>query len=207
MVNVVGTFLLGVLVLLKLRETSERFGRANLTFVGSMIHIFAKQGDLVVKQRERVLERLSEEGMGMEGRYFLSKLLVHLCARAMVERVGAVKEGDKRKGEGEREGCVVVNTVNPGWCKTALLRHDDGGLGGRTGLRMIGRTVEEGSRTLVHAVTAGKETHGTCLSECRVKSLGSWARSEEGKRAGERVWKEVVERIEQLSLGATVGLD
>jgi hypothetical protein len=33
----------------------------------------------------------------------------------------------------------------------------------------LGRTAEEGSRTLLHGALGGQETHGKYLSECEVK--------------------------------------
>ena len=71
------------------------------------------------------------------------------------------------------------------------------------GLRLIGRTAEEGSRTLVHAAAAGEESHGKYLSECRVKPESSFVRSEEGKVVEEWVWKELVWILEGIRPGVT----
>ena len=68
---------------------------------------------------------------------------------------------------------------------------------------MIGRTAEAGSRTLVHGVTAGLETHGQYLSECLVKTESSFVRSQGGDRVQKRLWKELCEIIETMSPGAT----
>lgn len=34
--------------------------------------------------------------------------------------------------------------------------------------KLLGRTAEDGSRTLLHAVVAGKETHGLFLDSCEI---------------------------------------
>jgi hypothetical protein len=34
---------------------------------------------------------------------------------------------------------------------------------------LVGRTAEQGSRTLIHAAVAGEESHGKFLSECEIK--------------------------------------
>jgi hypothetical protein len=34
---------------------------------------------------------------------------------------------------------------------------------------LVGRTAEQGSRTLLHAAVAGKESHGTYVSECEIR--------------------------------------
>jgi NAD(P)-dependent dehydrogenase (short-subunit alcohol dehydrogenase family) len=69
-VNVVSTFLLGILLLPKLRESSKKLGKpAVLTFVGSFVHYLTKfpEGDA-----ERILEGLAkEEGARMVDRYAL----------------------------------------------------------------------------------------------------------------------------------------
>src|SRR4051794_33470942 len=66
---------------------------------------------------------------------------------------------------------VVINYLNPGLCTTELSRHV--GLGMRLlvgGMRLLlARTAEEGSRTLLHAAMAGKESHGKFVSGCVVK--------------------------------------
>ncbi|KAL9630614.1 MAG: hypothetical protein Q9164_006329, partial [Protoblastenia rupestris] len=49
---------------------------------------------------------------------------------------------------------IILNTVNPGLCYTDLTRS---------------ATAEEGSRTLVHAVSTGKESHGIFISMCSLK--------------------------------------
>jgi retinol dehydrogenase-12 len=47
--------------------------------------------------------------------------------------------------------------------------------------RRIGRTSEEGARTLVHSIVAGEESHGMYTSECVVKPESVWMRSSEGE--------------------------
>jgi NAD(P)-dependent dehydrogenase (short-subunit alcohol dehydrogenase family) len=66
---------------------------------------------------------------------------------------------------------VVMNTVSPGLCNTDLDRNAP--LMFRLNLwfmRMVmGRTAEMGSRTLLHALFAGKESHGEYLRSCEIK--------------------------------------
>jgi NAD(P)-dependent dehydrogenase (short-subunit alcohol dehydrogenase family) len=69
-VNVVSTFLLGILLLPKLRESSKKLGKpAVLTFVGSFVHYMTTfpEGDA-----ENILQGLAkEEGARMTDRYVL----------------------------------------------------------------------------------------------------------------------------------------
>jgi hypothetical protein len=63
---------------------------------------------------------------------------------------------------------VVINYVNPGLCKTELSRNAGEEAKQRIAARIasVGRTAEEGSRTLLHGMFGGEETHGKYLSEC-----------------------------------------
>lgn len=65
---------------------------------------------------------------------------------------------------------VIVNLVCPGLCVTSLGRHV--GPEHRNQLReqheKYGRTAEDGSRTLLHGVVAGGETHGLLLHSCEI---------------------------------------
>ena len=91
-----------------------------------------------------------------------------------------------------------MNLVNPGWCDTELSRHKGKPLMERINAVIFMRTAEQGGRTLVHAVTAGKETNGEYLSECVVKSQSGFVRSERGEEVRKRVWKELVARLQGI---------
>lgn len=66
---------------------------------------------------------------------------------------------------------VIINMVAPGLCSTGLARDT------RTWTRtwigalrsMMARTAEEGSRTMLHGIVAGDESHGKFLSGCKIK--------------------------------------
>jgi hypothetical protein len=66
---------------------------------------------------------------------------------------------------------VVINYVNPGLCYSELTRHVNENVRARIETMRVehGRTTEMGSRTLLHSVVGGPDTHGTYLSECEVK--------------------------------------
>lgn len=66
---------------------------------------------------------------------------------------------------------VVINYLSPGLCSTTLDRHST--LTARTLLGvakfLMGRTAEMGSRTLLGAVCAGKESHGKFMgNDCKI---------------------------------------
>ena len=63
----------------------------------------------------------------------------------------------------------------------------------------MGWTAEKGSRAYVHAIVAGKESHGKYLSECQVKQESQFVRSERGRHIQEKVWKDLVSRFGKIS--------
>jgi retinol dehydrogenase-12 len=158
------------------------------------MHIFAKHKQLSEPAAGQIFNSLNDKATAdMEGRYYLSKLMEQLAARQLAL--------DLSRSLANGRGSVICNCVNPGWCKTELFRTNDGGLGGRIGLKMVGRSAESGGRTIVHAVVAGEETHGKYLSECHVKPEGSWVLSDEGAHVEKRLWAELVDILEGIRPG------
>lgn len=92
-------------------------------------------------------------------RYALSKLVQMYLVRELAAICPVEKTG------------VTINYIAPGLVST--------GLGSDTSsmtktmvavLRaMFARTAEEGSRTILHGVVAGRESHGKMLSGCKIK--------------------------------------
>lgn len=192
-VNVISTILLACLALPKLKSTASiTEERAHLSFTGSVVQCFADPAPLL-PQNGGIFRTLTEQGPStMSGRYFLSKLILQLAFQELAER-------STDKG-------VIINIVNPGWCKTELFRQDDGGVFARNLLRLIGWSPEEGARTLVSAIANGRETHGKYLSECKIKRASSFARSLEGIPTQRRVWANIVDVLEVARPGIMEGL-
>jgi NAD(P)-dependent dehydrogenase (short-subunit alcohol dehydrogenase family) len=65
---------------------------------------------------------------------------------------------------------VVINAVSPGLSVTGLARSAPPEFQKIMAGRAVdhGRTAEEGSRTLLHAALAGKESHGRYLESCEI---------------------------------------
>ncbi|KAF5004846.1 hypothetical protein FDECE_8690 [Fusarium decemcellulare] len=63
----------------------------------------------------------------------------------------------------------------------------------------LGRTAEQGSRTLLHAAFAGQESHGAYLSDCQIKehTMPSWITNEDGKKTQQRLWNDLVETLDK----------
>lgn len=72
---------------------------------------------------------------------------------------------------------------------------------------LFARTTEYGSRTLVHAVSQGRETHGKHLSSCVVAERGGVVTAADGKEVQERVWREITKKLERIKPGILQGLE
>lgn len=66
---------------------------------------------------------------------------------------------------------VTINTVNPGLCYTDLTRSATGStyVFMKVLRWLLAWTAEEGSRTLIDAVTKGPDSHGIFISMCKIK--------------------------------------
>ena len=206
-VNVVSTFLLAKLILPKLQETAKVKGTTgHLVFVGSMIHLFAKTQQIEECPNGKLFRTLSDPAkadmVDMADRYYLSKLLLMFGVRdlAALHPLPAASSLEGRRSAG---GAVVINDVNPGWCKTELFRNEDLKLVVRFMLRIIGRTGEVGARTLVLASSAGRGSHGKYLSEGVVKPERNFVNSEAGREVQEKFARELEGLLERIENDAT----
>jgi retinol dehydrogenase-12 len=100
---------------------------------------------------------------------------------------------------------VILNTLTPGFCYSELMRHAVFPLNvlGWVGKRLIGRSTEMGSRTLVAAASAGEESHGCYMTDCLVREPSRWVRSETGKETQQKVYKELLMILEDIQPGVT----
>ncbi|KAF2634563.1 putative short-chain dehydrogenase [Massarina eburnea CBS 473.64] len=196
-VNVINTFLLALLLFPKLRETAERFKTTpHLTVVTSELHhqtIIPERKAVKEGKHTNLLDALNDKKVASRGgRYPVSKLMQLLCVRELVATL---------KAKGDTSG-VVVNCVNPGFCHSSLTR-DFAPIAYIGKILMRARSTEVGSRTLVHAASAGMESQGEYLSNCQVARVADWVKTEEGREWQGRVWEEVLGRLEGISPGVS----
>lgn len=71
---------------------------------------------------------------------------------------------------------------------------------------IFARSTEQGSRTLVHAASAGAETHGQYMSNCKVSPTAPLVTSAVGYQAQNRVWAELSQKLEGIKPGITSNL-
>ncbi|KAL2046859.1 hypothetical protein N7G274_000877 [Stereocaulon virgatum] len=93
------------------------------------------------------------------------------------------------------EAKVIVTSCCPGLCASDLSRGVPWYLIWAAWLffKIFGRTTEEGSRTLVSACSHGEEAQGGYWKDDELRRPGEMVTSKEGRRAGEQVWREVVD--------------
>jgi retinol dehydrogenase-12 len=189
-INVVSTFYMVMSIWQKLQETAEKYSvDTRLSVVGSLIHCMAPEAQLDVSEDVEILEALSDRDTAdMTSRYPLSKLIVHQVFASMADHGPAQPYAHR----------VIFNLVNPGWCSTELGRAKVQGTFERICFQMIGRTSEDGGRTLAHAVTAGRESDRQYLSECVVKPQSEYVRSEKGEQIGMRLLGEITRRVQAI---------
>nr|XP_023908628.1 short chain dehydrogenase sol3-like [Quercus suber] len=192
-VNVVSTFLLALLIIPKLRADGRKFGFTPvLTIVSSEVHEFTpfKEG-----QQPQIFDYLNDEKTAdMSNRYLVSKLLEVFACRQITQEHSV-----------EQLGCIL-DFVNPGWCHSELMREMDSAAIDFV-KRVMCRTTDEGSRTLVDAaVSHGPEVHGKYLSNQRVTPVAPLVTRKGGAELQKRVWDELAQKLEQIQPGVLQNL-
>jgi len=193
-VNVLSPALLSLLLLpnFHLASSSPKppsTPRPHLTFVSSGLHTMAKFPERKLGPGE-ILPALNNRAQySQSDRYSVSKTIGLLWMRELARRV--------------QSSDIVINAVNPGFCKTGLMRNTSGVMYylSRVAQFLLGREVEDGARCLVDAaIIKGPETHGLYLSEMQVKAESDLVRSAEGKELEGRLWEEIVALLGQHGL-------
>ncbi|KKY38758.1 putative short chain dehydrogenase [Diaporthe ampelina] len=98
---------------------------------------------------------------------------------------------------------VILNTLNPGFCRTALFRDNKfpASIFLAFTSRLIGRSAEAGSRVIVDAAAAGPETHGKWLDTFEIREPSEYVRSEEGQKMQRRLYDELMAVLDRAEPG------
>ncbi|KAK5053726.1 hypothetical protein LTR84_001687 [Exophiala bonariae] len=185
-VNVLGTLLLGILLFPVLVESGKQFGIApRLVFTASEASwTVKKEWEEIQDAPLKKLDEQTGDAQQMLRRYALSKLIQTLTIRHLASVLPVAQTG------------VIINYVNPGVCKTELSRNYKGDYRSFADycFSEYGRTAEMGSRTILHGVVAGKDSHGCYLSACEIREqeVPGWVTDEEGQKGQNRVWDDVI---------------
>lgn len=205
MVNVVGTFLLAILIVPILRKSATEHQMSappRISIVGSAVHFFAKY-ELLLQASvsgEGILSYLSDEnrwhGKIGEDRYYLSKGMVQMLVRQLARRIN-----DSAEKSGKPT--VIVNAASPGYCRTNLF-NESASVASRMGLKLIGRDADVGARAMVIGAIGqdgGDKSHGGYMSEGKVRDYSSWLETEQGDEIARKLWDEVAEVVETVQPG------
>ncbi|CAJ2507070.1 Uu.00g082560.m01.CDS01 [Anthostomella pinea] len=190
-VNVISTMLMGLLLLPVLRRTAMRFNTVpHLTFVASGGHYYTDLEE--VRDAASIFDELRRD-RDMKSRYMVSKMLLLLAVRQL-----ATETNTSGKPQ------VVINMLNPGFCRTELWRNTPAAF--RWIVDLVGltaRSSEMGSRTLFSAAVAGEETHGRYMSNCVLSDESPWARSPQGYEVQGRVSAELKAIVDGVDPGVS----
>lgn len=106
----------------------------------------------------------------------------------------------------EQPPSIIVNSITPGLCHSDIARDLKGfGAAAFSFVKLlIARSTEHGSRTLVHASSAGIESHGQFLYDCQIKLPSQFRnnllKGEKGSDLQEQLYKEVMAKISSLRI-------
>lgn len=131
----------------------------------------------------------------MSDRYNVSKMLEVLACREIATQHPV------------KQLRVTLNFVNPGFCRSELLREMSGNPAVKLMVAVLARTTEVGSRTLVHAGYAGPETHGKYMSDCRITDCAKLVEGKGGAEVQRKVWGELERKLNEIEPGVTRNLD
>jgi NAD(P)-dependent dehydrogenase (short-subunit alcohol dehydrogenase family) len=155
-VNVINTFLLFFLLLPAMRQSEQQTGNAcRFVIPNSALHYIAPLNEL---NANNIFDRLNDEKQAaMGGRYPLSKLLALYATREIANRT-----------KSSNKGKFIINTPNPSYCKSDLGK-ENASAGSNVAEKILARSTEEGSRTLVHGLLTDEASNGQYLTNCHVQ--------------------------------------
>ena len=195
-VNVVSTLLLVLLLVPVLKGMATKHGiRPTLSVTTSGVHAHTS---LPQKSAPKggILEAVNDKTMAekhWDEQYPISKLLEVFAVRHIAERNSAT------------ELPITINLVDPGLCQSELGRHYPSW--GFFFIKLVlARSTEVGSRTLMHAGSAGKASHGQYLEDCEISEPTAWVSAAEGKEVQERIWDELKVKMERICPGVTTNV-
>ncbi|KAL6866728.1 NAD(P)-binding protein [Trichoderma novae-zelandiae] len=195
-VNFISNYLLAFMALPHMQATAKAHGiTPRLVVVGSMGAFFA--GESIKKfPPKNILDDLNDKAKwesDFTNRYTVTKLLEHMAARQLAALRPVPELG------------VIVNVVDPGFCKTGLNKELSLWTRAKAWFAKLalGRSAEMGSRTLVHAVKAGEESHGKYLTSCEIREdhIPEWVTDEAGQAIQKQIWDELLGKLDAIEPG------
>ncbi|KAF9447064.1 NAD(P)-binding protein [Macrolepiota fuliginosa MF-IS2] len=194
-VNNLSSSLLALLLLPRVLKTAKQHGTIpRIVIVSSEVHFWTTFEDKVLDSPNAFEVLGSKEYCTpqiMKLRYLDTKLLGVFFARALNSRI--------------KDQPIIVNTVNPGFCRTELHRNMAGLVTWLLEL-VFGRTAEQGSRQLIWAAVGtpkGDEgaldnLKGAYISFADIHPPSDFVLGEEGKKKEDKLWNDLVSTLEKV---------
>ncbi|CAI7629458.1 unnamed protein product [Penicillium glandicola] len=183
-INVLNTFLLALSLLPKLEASvalAENESQPHLVIVSSVAHRLTNFPEINAPDLYAKLN--DKSSFSREARYRGTKLMEILFTREFVARLGASTR-------------MIVNLVNPGLCTSNLDRDNGNPIWKRLLRRLLDRTTEVGSRTLVLAASAPASSHGEYQDDGVNQDVEGWIYDEVGQRAQKKVFEQTLRILE-----------
>ncbi|KAK4212043.1 retinol dehydrogenase 14 [Rhypophila decipiens] len=198
-VNVLSAALLAVLLLPILQRARAGTNTAgedgfvpHLSFVNSVASMEVTKDELekagvlpVSASKTSLVEWINDENkFDNQRQYFLVKLAAWFVVQGLVERNQTLEAGQR----------VVINASDPGLCKTGMLRSFPAVVRAIMAVKywILGRSVEEGARTMVSATGLGTESIGKLWRNDGYSELSELTESEDGRELGRKTWDGVM---------------
>ncbi|KAF7295470.1 hypothetical protein MIND_01086800 [Mycena indigotica] len=182
-VNYLSTFLLAILLspIIKRKRAPDSPGR--ITIVGSGVAYYSKFPN---RNSVPLLPSFdTDKDWDFDERYNVSKLLGHMAILKLAHYI------DPKD--------VIVNVVNPGFCKSDLAREASGMMFVMFTLMktFVGHSSEVGASTYLDAaVSQGKDSHGCFISGWAIKPFAPPLYSPEFRPVVDRLWDETLQEFE-----------
>ncbi|EON95710.1 putative short-chain dehydrogenase reductase protein [Phaeoacremonium minimum UCRPA7] len=179
-VDVVAQVLLFLLLLPKLRQSPFP---GKFVIPNSALHYVASVKELTSNDNASIFSLLNDsKKANMTTRYYIAKLLILYAVRELASQMKA-----------SGKPVVIINTPNPSYCKSGLLREIESA----APPDFMARTTEMGSRALVHGVLAGPESNGQYLTNCHVQTPASHVTNKIGSRIQKAFFDELMKELEK----------
>jgi retinol dehydrogenase 12 len=191
-VHVIAPILMVLLLLPVMRRTFEQTQNIpHHVIVSSNGHMYTK----FLPGKEKSIFAAVQGDRDMRLRYYDTKLMEVLAVRELATRI-----------KGSKKPLVIVNMVDPGYCQSDLLRENSWELPIRLMMgvadKILARTPDAGARTYTMAASAGEDSHGMYLEDCKLSTPSPMVETEKGKELQKRVWNELIEILNDVVPGA-----
>ncbi|MCJ1227202.1 hypothetical protein MMC12_003857 [Toensbergia leucococca] len=195
-VNTLSTTLLALLLLPALRAAGTVKSLPHLVIVSLGRHVNVQRSQFVPSS-QNILQQSSVANDAFDGQtqYALSKLFLMYTIKPLAALVTSP--------DGQVQ--VLVTSCCPGSCKSDLGRQYATSWFSKMAiavlLRLLSRTTEEGSRTLVSAAGLGEEAQGGYWQHDKLQRFGDLVTSSEGKELQQQLWREIVDVLKAKAPG------